>query len=132
MIRNPMIWLLAPLALAACATPREACIRDAQSDLRSVTREIAETETVLARGYRVIRTRETELALTTCLRRTRDGETVGFPCQRPIVVTDETPIGIDYSEERARLARLRAAQARLVEDAELGIRQCRAQFPAEG
>ncbi|WOI56414.1 excinuclease ABC subunit B [Palleronia sp. LCG004] len=131
MFSKPMMWLLVPLALGACATPREACIRDAQSELRAVTRDISAIETDLARGYRLVRTRETDFRLTTCFRRTREGETFGYPCQKPVTVTNSTPIGIDYSEERSRLSQLKARQSRLLSSTEAGIRQCRAAYPAE-
>lgn len=130
MIRHS-IPVLALLALAACATPREACIGSAQSDVRNLTREISVRERNLARGYQLVTVRDTQLALTTCLRRDRDGTTVGYPCQKPVVTRREEPVAIDASEERARLAGLRADRDRAVAAADVRIRQCQAQYPAE-
>lgn len=130
MTRTKILWLL-PLALAACATPREACISDAERPLREVTREIGERELNLARGYRLVHVSDTELALTSCNRTTPDGQILSYPCQRPVVTTRTEPVAIDASEERARLARLRAERDRLQPVTRTRIRQCRARFPAE-
>ena len=43
------------LALAACATPQEACINRATRELRTLDDLIAEQRATLARGYAVVR-----------------------------------------------------------------------------
>ncbi|MBJ3761317.1 hypothetical protein ILP92_00940 [Maribius pontilimi] len=133
MVRTPTALILPlVLTLAACATPREACIASAEAPLREVTRDIAQTERALDRGYRLVRVRDIRLALTRCVTRNRDGERVSYPCQRPTTVTRSEPVGIDYSEERARLKRLRAEQTRLLPQVERGIRQCQISYPPQG
>lgn len=123
MIRS-LILLVLPLALVGCATPREACIRDAQAPVRDIAREISSTEVALARGYRLVTLRERDFAMTTCIARRADGTTFGYPCQRPVTRTRQEPVAIDYDEERARLARLKALYAVAAAAADARLASC--------
>ena len=119
-----LILLVLPLALVACATPREACIGDARAPLREIARQISSTEVALARGYRLVTLHDRDLVPTTCFARRDDGVAVGYPCHRPVTRSRQEPVAIDYDEERARLARLKARYARAAASAEARIATC--------
>jgi hypothetical protein len=111
---RPALSLLALCTLAACATPREACLRDAAGDLRTLDRLIAETEANLARGFAYASEPYTTTGLEFCLGRGawRDGVNVGFTyC--PVAETRyrDRPVAIDPAAERRKLAELRARRA---------------------
>lgn len=130
MFRSPAILLPAlALTLAACATPYEYCVSQAQSPLRDVTRDIARIERDLGRGYRLVTVRDTQLALTRCVRRTRDGDEISYPCQRPVTLRRSEPVSIDFDEERARLRALQSRRASLETVTIRRIEQCRAVYP---
>ena len=132
MLRLTAILLPAlALTLGACATPREACIAQAQSSLRDVTRDIARVQRDLDRGFRLVTVRDTELALTQCVRTDRAGDEVTFPCQKPVTVRRSEPVSIDFAEERARLRALQARRATLERQVPDRIRACQATYPAE-
>lgn len=122
MIRS-LTLLLLPLALVGCASPREVCIRDAQGPVREIARQISSTEVALARGYRLVTLRDRDFELRTCVARRADGAAFGYPCHRPVTRTRQEPVAIDYDEERAKLARLKAryAAAAAAADARVGI-----------
>lgn len=119
-----LILLVLPLALVGCATPREACIRDAQAPVRDIAREISATELALARGYRLVTLRDRDLRLTTCVAHRSDGRAVGYPCHRPVTRTRQDAVSIDYDEERARLARLKARYAEAAAAADARMASC--------
>ena len=50
-MRAKTLLLVSALALAACQTPREACVSEASQELRTVEALIAETRGNLSRGY---------------------------------------------------------------------------------
>jgi hypothetical protein len=54
------------LALAACQTPREACVSEASEELRTVDALIAETRGNLDRGYALETEQEVEVVRDTC------------------------------------------------------------------
>lgn len=119
-----LILLVLPLALVGCATPREACIRDTQAPVRDIARQITSSELALARGYRLVTLRDRDFAMTTCIARRADGASFGYPCQRPVTRTRQEPVAIDYDEERAKLARLKARYAQAAAAAEARMASC--------
>lgn len=123
MIRS-LTLLVLPLALVGCATPREACIRDAQAPVRDIARQISSTEVALARGYRLVTLRDRDFETTTCIARRADGASFGYPCRRPVTRTRQEPVAIDYDEERAKLARLKALYVRAAAAAEGRVASC--------
>ena len=122
--------LLAPvLLLGACATPREACLRDAGRELRRIDAQAARIGTDLARGYRLVVTTDRRQVSTSCPRRARDGRLVLVPCLRTETIRNETPLPIDAAEERRRLAALRAARPGAAARADRAGRACLALHP---
>lgn len=107
MYRSSMILIPFVLLVTACASPREVCLRDASAEPRRIAAQIADTELALARGYRLVTLRDRRIGLASCIGRRADGAAYRYGCYRPVTDTRQEPVGIDYSEERARLARLR-------------------------
>ena len=98
------------LVLAACASPQQSCIRAAQTELRAIDAQIAESETALRRGYRVTQATEARTTLNIC----------AWPREPVLFCTTHTPgqratrtEALPAAEE-ARLAELRRERARLV------------------
>jgi hypothetical protein len=138
-MRLIVLLLAAPLLLAACATPREACINAATRDLRVLDRLIAETEANIARGYAIDRVQIIEPRWVLCPGPRRivtrpDGSQVliddGFRhCWRDVTVTTERPRAIEIAAERRILASTRNERARIARETERAIAECRARFP---
>ena len=135
------VLMIAPLALlAACATPREACIARATQDLRVLDRLIAETEGNLVRGYALDTVERVEQRFVPCRDRPRvvrnpdgttrivyDGPTF---CWADVIVTAERPRAIDAAAERRILASSRTERARKAREAERAVAACVAAHPA--
>ena len=106
----PALALAAVALLAACATPRERCILAAEANLRAIDAQIADHETALARGYRVIPATEPRTILRIC----------AWPREPVLFCTEHTPgqretrVSVDAEVEEARLAQLRKERARMV------------------
>jgi hypothetical protein len=134
-----ILALASLLLLAACATPREACIAAATRDLRVLDRLIAETEGNIARGYALETVERVEQRFVPCDDRPRvvvnpDGTTrvvydaPGF-CWKDVVVAVERPRAIDTAAERRILASTRAERARKAREAERAVAACIAAHP---
>ena len=102
--------LLAALAVAGCASPRQACLRAAQAELRALDAQITESEAALARGYRITQETEPRTTLNIC----------AWPRDPVLFCTQHTPgqratrIDVLPAAEQARLVELRRERARLV------------------
>ena len=125
--------LLLCMALAACATPQEACIGQATRELRTLDGLLAEVQANLDRGYALEeRTRwrmdwricEAAVAAT--------ADTPAVPAKwcwvrEPYTVTDRVPI--DPEAERRKLAGLKAHRAREFQRAQTAVAECRVLYP---
>lgn len=104
-----LIALPVLLVLAACASPRQACIRAAEADLRAMDAQIAESEAALRRGYRVSEATEGRTTLNIC----------AWPREPVLFCTTHTPgtratrTEVLPAAEEARLTELRRERARL-------------------
>lgn len=120
---GPLIGLL---ALSACATPREACIRDAAGPWRSAVAERKRIAQDLARGY----TFKTEFRRFERQRWCRSGNGI-YPCW----TTDTQPvtrrIPVNAEALQAREAQLARAIPSLRKSAEADVAQCQATYPEE-
>ena len=123
------------LALAACGTPQENCIRGVTRDLRVVEGLIGDTEANLARGYALENITMSRPVWKQCLRRTGGITPEGQPAVAPdLCLDDETytvtrPKAIDLSAEQRTLDGLKAKRAQLTRQSEGAVAQCRAQHP---
>ncbi|SIO53180.1 hypothetical protein SAMN05444722_3179 [Rhodovulum sp. ES.010] len=124
--------LLCLLTLAACATPRQACERNAMYDLMLLDRLVLETEQTLARGYALEREPYRRTSLEMCYGRGfgDDGSGLGFVwCNRPDIGFRERPVAVDLRAERQKLADLRAKRREVARDAARAMAACRARYP---
>lgn len=115
---------LLPLALAACATPREACINDATRELRVLSSLVSETQGNLVRGYAIGERQDIITIAETCEAVSETGEVTRFPCDRTETRTTEFPVAIDLNAERAKLDSLLERQAILNRQSQSIIQQC--------
>lgn len=96
--------------LAACASPQQSCIRQAQSELRALDAQIVESEAALARGYRITQATEARTTLNIC----------AWPREPVLFCTTHAPgqratrVTVHPGAEEARLVELRRERARLV------------------
>ncbi|SHI77445.1 hypothetical protein [Wenxinia saemankumensis] len=130
MFRPVLPLLAALLALAACATPREACISSANRELRVIDRLVAETRANIGRGYALREVEEVRVVDDRCPVYDLNGQLSGYSsCDRTVTRTRDEPVAIDLNAERAKLDSLlerQAAQRRAVEEA---VRSCTLRYP---
>lgn len=129
-----MRWHMLPvvfLALAACGTPQEQCIRSNTRDLRTVDRLIAETERNLDRGYALETRTVWRNEMVPCYGppRTPGGRPVARMCwdERPVDVT--RPRAINLDAEADKLASLKKKRVSLARQAESVVAQCQRIYP---
>ena len=121
------------LALAACATPQEACINRETRELRTLDRLIAEQRATLARGYALVERTEWQTDWRICDRGVPATKTTPARPARwcwddvPVTVTDRVPI--DPAAERRKLAGLEAKRAEQAARAQRAVAECRALYP---
>ena len=116
--------------LAACATPREQCISGATEQYRSVEAAIATAQGNISRGYALHTQSVPYTVTTTCYRNDPYRNIVlPYPCPRTQFRTQTTPVAIDVSEERRKLADYQRILPQLREQASVQVQQCVAQFP---
>ncbi|MGY6549459.1 MAG: hypothetical protein ACXIU7_10715 [Roseinatronobacter sp.] len=96
-------------ALAACSTPRDACLRTANAELRAIDAQISESEAALARGFRTSPVQEPRTTVSLC----------AWPREPVLFCTSHSPgqratrQRVHPPAEEARLAELRRERARL-------------------
>ncbi|RYG91553.1 hypothetical protein EU803_10730 [Loktanella sp. IMCC34160] len=115
--------------LAACATPREACINDARRHVVLLDQQIAVTQGNISRGYALATVQDVQVVTEVCRGTNEDGSTFSFPCQKTRVVDRQEPVAINVAEERAKLADLQARRAAAERTAQATIQQCVATHP---
>ncbi len=121
--------LILPLLLAACASPREACIEDVTRDLRVVNTLVTQTRANLQRGYALQEEQDLRTLYRNCRVDNADGTTGTYACPRTVVVTNEVPVAIDLNAERAKLESLLERKNQLESAVQPAIRQCMARHP---
>jgi len=122
-----LVTLAALCLLAACATPREACLRAATAELRTLDRLIARTEADLARGYALEREPYSAATLDFCVGSGRFHDGLGLGLRYcPDVETRyrEVPVAIDPAAERRKLAQLRSRRAEEAQRAAAAAEAC--------
>jgi hypothetical protein len=119
---------LLPL-LAACVTPREACIANAGSDLRVINSLIGTTRGNLARGFANETQQKIREVNTTCATELPDGTIIRTECEKVAVREVKVPVAIDLNAEHAKLSSLEERQRQLQINAEAVRQQCIAANP---
>ncbi|MFB2533373.1 hypothetical protein ACEYYB_13520 [Paracoccus sp. p4-l81] len=127
--------IIAPLLLAACATPREQCINRSTRELRNVSELLAEVDGNLARGYAWEEYQVERTRWRRCDRIARDdkGQTVVVPdmCLDDYTDTVRRRVAIDPALEQRKATGLRAKQAELTRKARAQVQACKAAYPEE-
>lgn len=130
-IRLASLTIIGSLGLlAACATPREQCIAGATRDYRSVENAIATAQGNIARGY-ALHTQTVPYTVTSICYRNDPYRNIvlPYPCPYTQYRTQTTPVAIDVSEERRKLADYQKLLPQLRKQAQIQVQQCEAQFP---
>ena len=118
--------------VAGCSTPLEQCVSNATNDYRIVQRVISEAEGNVARGYALHTESIPYTVNQTCYR--NDPITyvaIPYSCPQTAYRTQTTPVAIDVAEERRKLTGYRKLAPQYAAQANAGIAQCEAQFPAD-
>ncbi|NUB44705.1 hypothetical protein GEU84_009950 [Fertoebacter nigrum] len=133
-MHRPLLAILA-LALAACGTPQENCIRRETRDLRVVEDLIVTTQDNLRRGYALEEITRTRPVWEECYRPAPSPTPGAAPELKPSLCLEEEtytvtrPKAIDLNAEARTLDSLKAKRSALLRQAEGSIAQCRAQYP---
>jgi hypothetical protein len=117
-----LIYALSALALVACASPQDRCLRQAQAQLVELDAQIAESEHAIARGYRIMPATEARTTLHICA---WPKEPVLF-CTRHTPAMRETRVAVDTGSEQANLDRLRAERRAIAEATAQRVASCNA------
>ncbi|WP_068115651.1 hypothetical protein [Tropicimonas marinistellae] len=133
-MRNVILLLVLPV-MAACATPRETCLKAATKDIQVVDQLILETQANLSRGYGIEKEPYVTSTVDLCLGsggygygRNRVG--VGWSyCNTPTTRYKSKPVAIDRAAEQRKLRELKETRARLVRESDARLAQCNAQYP---
>ena len=128
-MRQLAIALPALLVLAACATPREACVAAATREGRVVDALVAQTQGNLNRGFAIEERQEVRVRHETCEGEAEDGTTFEVSCQKTDTVTVRDAVAIDLTAERAKLESLLERQRQNQINAQSAIQQCIAVHP---
>jgi hypothetical protein len=105
--------LLVPLALAACETPQEACLRGISREAGIVEGLIAQTQGNLRRGYAIEEDQVIRTVPDFCEVEDDEGRERTVFCDRTEVRDVERPVAIDPEAERAKLDGLLQQRATL-------------------
>jgi hypothetical protein len=125
----PVLVLLSALGLAACQTPREACISEATSQLRTIDSLIRETRANLERGYAIEEDQEVRVRRGWCRVQNEDGTEGRVRCEDTDVVDVQRPVAIDLNAERAKLESLLEQRGRFQSQQDARLRACVAAYP---
>ncbi len=119
--------LLMPLlALAACETPQEACLRGVSREASIVEGLIAQTQGNLRRGYAIEEDQVIRTVPDFCEVEDNEGRERTVLCDRTEVRDVERPVAIDPEAERAKLEGLLERRARLAAERTDRLLACQA------
>ncbi|SMX43383.1 hypothetical protein [Octadecabacter ascidiaceicola] len=123
------LFLVPLIALAACGTPREQCINNANRPVAAIDRQIAVARGNIQRGYALAEVEDVRIVRTVCERDNPDGTVSRYPCSETERFTREVPVSISVAEERVKLAELQERRAAAVRNAQAAAQQCIATHP---
>ena len=133
---RPALLMIPLIALTACGTPQERCIRQSTSELRRVDALLGEVQANLARGYAWQSYETTSSRWEVCgTRRIKKGDKViekPRMCLEDYTVTRRRAVPIDPEVETRKRDNLLAKKRELTALAQRQIAQCRALYPEEG
>ena len=118
--------LITGLLVTACATPQEACLRDASRDLTVVRSLISASQATLKRGYSVESTTRYVIVSQPCFTKKHPNRW----CERSIPTTDRKAVAVDLDAEKRKLKSLRTKEKQLQIRTQKDIQACRIAHPA--
>ena len=116
--------------VAACATPREACLSQVNKDQRVLERLVVDTRSNLERGYAIETQQKIREVRAVCKSTLPDGTVINIRCKQTQVREVRVPVAIDLNAERAKLASLEERQQQMQSNAQVARQQCIAANPA--
>jgi len=126
---HPALVVFPLVFLAACATPREQCINDANRDASVLSGLINQTQGNLERGYALEQRQDVRTVRGICRGRNEDGSTFTFSCEETDTFTTTVPVAIDLNAERAKLQSLQERFTLVRATSNQAIAQCIAIHP---
>lgn len=124
------VLIMVPLvALAACGTPRENCIYQANEQLRDLDNRIEVAQGNVDRGFAISRGTDRRTVEATCRDLLPDGTVREYDCDRTETISTSRPVQIDIADERRKLAGLKRQRGQLVEATQKAEQQCIAIHP---
>ena len=122
--------VLAAGVLSGCATPKQECIAGATRQLRSVESALVTAQGNIDRGYAIHTQRVPYTIGQICYDTYRTTHAV-IPYSCPVTQyrTQTTPVPINVTEERRKVAEYQQMLPELRQQAYAGIQACNAQFP---
>ena len=104
-MRGIVSFALCLMVISGCEiTPEESCHRRVYNEIDYVQKQIEVTETALANGYRTVYSSRPTTVVGKCYSNEPGSPIKWYDCQRNSTMTVETPVSIDYAEERKKLA----------------------------
>lgn len=122
------LFLVLPL-LAACATPREACISQASQQLMTIDALVIETQDNIARGYALATQQQFVPVQKSCTVMDSNSQPIVVPCNEVEVNEVQVPVAIDLNAERAKLASLLERQRQMRGAVDAAVANCIATHP---
>lgn len=119
------------VALAACATPQQRCMRPISDDLATVQSLIAETEAAIDRGYNYRTEPRNRVGVNLCTGWYGGARVYGgiSYCTDSYPDYVRVPEAIDPAAERRKLAELRVREAKLQSALPNAQAACAARYP---
>lgn len=125
---RPIAALGALALLAACATPQERCIANANKQLTTLRALIAETEQNIARGY-AIETQQTVRTSIQLCAGAGSRSTDLLLCQMAEPREKRVPVTIDTDLEKRKLAQMKAREVELSRALPAAYDTCERAYP---
>lgn len=133
MTRNITLALIPLLALTACGTPQEQCIRRNTSEFRTVSSLLAEVEGNIARGYSWEERNVPGTEWDDCPYTIRDkagNRAIAYrPCLRNVIETERYRVPIDPAAEARKRDNLIERKAALSKSAQSAVSACKDAYP---
>lgn len=121
---------LIPLVfLSACASDRERCVENADSDLNIVIQLIAETRANISRGYGLEERTNMTTIEKVCQITQEGGGILNVPCNEIVPNRSQVPVAIDLAAEQAKLDSMLARLPQMQAQANAAVDQCRLLYP---
>ncbi|WP_341211668.1 hypothetical protein [uncultured Limimaricola sp.] len=123
------LFLLLPLTLAACATPRESCLSSVGRQGRVIDALISQTRGNVMRGYAIEEREELRTRRELCEFRRNDGSIGRRFCDKTTAEDVRVPVTIDIEAEKVKLDQLLARREALTRAESAAKAQCVARYP---